>query len=453
MVNQQQMTTDPGAPLSLEAEEAVLGSILLDPPQFLTLITFLKAEDFFMLRHTYIWQAFERVHARKEPIDHITIAEELENMQVLETIGGRAYLMQLVNNQGTSYYAEVYGHLVERTAIRRRLMIYADTVKKLAQDESLNIEHVIGEVEASLNSVTMGVSVIRDAVPMWDAADEHYQTMELRLNNSMPQGVPCGFRDIDALLNGYPRGALSIIAARPSMGKTALVLCMLANMARLGIRSLFFSIEMATQRLLDRLVSIETGINLTKIINGALSPQETARYTEAIGRMSQWLAFFDDTSAPTPESLRTKAQRLKYQHGLDVIFVDYLQIMSTTKNFSNEEARVSYLSRQCKVLAKDLNVPLISLAQLSRDVENRKDKRPMLSDLRSSGQIEQDADVVQFIYRDDYYNEATEFPNQAEIITAKNRDGATGTTSLYFEKTLTKFMDASVHRVDLSDLG
>jgi replicative DNA helicase len=452
MVNQQQMTTDPGAPFSQEAEEAVLGSVLLDPPQFLTLATFLKAEDFFMLRHTYIWQAFERVYERKDPIDHITVAEELENMTVLDAIGGRAYLMQLVNNQGASYYAEVYGRLVERTAIRRRLMLFSDKVKELARDESLNIERVIGEAEAGLNSVTMGVSVIRDAVPMWEATDEHYQMMELRLTKNAPQGVPCGFRDVDALLNGYPRGALSIIAARPSMGKTALVLCMLANMARLGIRSLFFSIEMATQRLLDRLVSIETGINLTKIINGALSPQETARYTEAIGRMSQWLAFFDDSSAPTPESLRTKAQRLKYQHGLDVIFVDYLQIMSTTKNFSNEEARVSHLSRQCKVLAKDLNVPLISLAQLSRDVENRKDKRPMLSDLRSSGQIEQDADVVQFIYRDDYYNEATEFPNQAEIITAKNRDGAIGTTSLYFEKTLTKFMDASVHRVDLSDL-
>lgn len=453
MTKPTELSKDPGAPFSQEAEENTLGAILLDPSQYPLLSGFLHSDDFFLLRHNYIWKAMGRLYARGDALDYITLGEELENMQVLDNIGGRAYLVQLVSNTGTAMYAEVYARLVERTAIRRRLMVVADDIKKLAQDESLNIETVESETEAKILSV-FGDMVDRGIIPVWDVASEHYDEMERRLKSTGGiLGVPSGFRDIDALLRGYPKGELTIIAARPGVGKTAFALCLAANMARLGARVLFFSIEMATARLFDRLVSIETGIHSAKITEGKLTPHEAARYTEAIGRISNWHLFFDDTSALKPEAMRAKSQRVKYEYGLDIVILDYMQIMSTTKDYgTNDTARVSYLSWQCKLLAKDMGIPVLALSQLSRAVEQRKNKRPMLSDLRSSGSLEQDASVVQFLYRDEMYNEETEFPNQAEVITAKNRNGGTGTMSLYFEKTLTKFMDASVHRVDLSDL-
>ena len=446
--------SSPSAPYSQEAEEATIGGVLLDPFYFEQVSGFLRADDFFLLRHTTIWKAFERLKQRNDVIDHITVAEELENMEVLDRIGGRAYLMQCINNLGTAMHTEVYARLIERTAIRRRLMQASDEIKKLALDEALNIDYVIGEAENNLAQATMGADTSRDADPIWEGLSDHYDSLEERLQNQTKQGIPSGFRDIDAVLGGgYPRGEVTIIAARPGMGKTALALCMAVNQARLGLQVLFFSVEMTTQRLLDRMVSAETGIPSRHIRNATLTPQEVARYTEAVGRMSKWRIFIDDTSSLTPEAMRGKSQRTKYQHGLDVIFVDYIQIMSTLRDYgSDQNARVEHISQHLRMLAKDLNVPVIALSQLSRAVEQRKNKRPMLSDLRSSGAIEQDASIVQFLYRDEYYNEASEFPSQGEVITAKNRNDATSTVSLYFEKSLTKFMDASVHRVDLGDL-
>lgn len=448
-----QIAHDPGAPFTQEGEENVLGSVLLDPSQYPLLSGFLRPDDFFLLRHTYIWKAMGRLYERGDALDYITLGEELENMQVLDNVGGRAYLVQLVSNTGTAMYAEVYARLVERTAIRRRLMVASDEIKKLAQDESLNIETVIGEAVSNLNKATSSFAD-RDIVPMWEGMSVHYDTMEQRLQvKDGITGIPSGFRDIDALLRGYPKAELSIVAGRPGSGKTAFALSLASNMARIGLRVLFFSIEMTLLRLLDRLVSIETGIDSRKIADGRLSPHEASRYTEAVGRMSNWQMFIDDTTGLTPEMMRAKTQRVMYEHGVDIIFVDYLQLMETTENYgTNETAKVSHLSRECTELAKNTDIPVLALAQLSRAVEQRKDKRPQLSDLRSSGQIEQDASVIQFIYRDEMYNEETEFPNQADIITAKNRHGSIGTMSLYYEKTLTKFMDASVHRVDLSDL-
>ena len=453
MTKPTELSPDPGAPFSQEAEENTLGSVLLDPSQYPLLSGYLRPDDFFLLRHHYIWKAMGRLYERGDAIDYITVGEELENMQVLNNIGGRAYLVQMVSNIGTAMYAEVYARLVERTAIRRRLMVASDEIKKLAQDESLNIETVIGEAEAHLNKATASFAD-KDVVPMWDGMSSHYDEMEHRLQRKDGiTGVPSGFRDIDALLRGYPKAEVSVVAGRPGSGKTAFALSLAVNMARAGLRVLFFSIEMTLLSLLDRLVSIETGIDSRKIANGRLSPHEASRYTETVGRMSQWQIFIDDTSGLTPEMMRTKTQRVRYEHGIDIIFVDYLQLMETTEDYgTNETTKVSYLSRQITKLAKDTGIPVLALAQLSRAVENRKDKRPQLSDLRSSGQIEQDASIIQFIYRDEMYNEDTEFPNQADIITAKNRHGPTGTMSLYYEKSLTKFMDASVHRVDLSDL-
>jgi replicative DNA helicase len=1012
------LNIDPGAPFSQEAEEAVIGSILIDPAAYISVAAFLKPLDFFMLRHQYIWQGFERLNSRNEPIDHITLAEELENMQVLETIGGRAYLIQLANNTGTSMYAEVYGRLVERTSIRRKLMVTADEIKKLAMDEKLNIDTVVSEAESKLFTVTEA-QVKRDFVPMWDALSDYYDRMEYMLQHRTEAvGLPTGYRDLDTLLGGFQKSDLLIIAARPGMGKcckydttiqtglgtstiealkpknvigerddeggvyypleidvltpegmrktshfydagekptlkittragyqisathnhpllvlnkqaekvwvrlgdlqagefvavqrcdslfgnitelpisgyltqnwrnahrpnipaelspdfayylglltgdgcltnvnyikfsssdeeliqvfyewgeklglqprhnknydynmgstvfyqwlqqidvkgyshekiipqvilnapqdcvraflqglfdtdghsevqrgyiqfvttseklarqvhimllqfgivsklsrkenayrgawliritgdnarkfydnvgfrlsrkqerrnllpkvsngnldivpylpqrvsviphsektnlyryfngkrapsyevlgrmaahapeveyllepeyywdeivsieddglqhcydlvvpevhsyiangivshnTSWLLTTAMNTARFGARVAIFTMEMGVEQLIQRMVAMETGINVQKLRLAKLSPQEASRFTEAIGRISNYHIFIDDSPAISPMEMRTKARRLKHEYGLDLIIVDYMQLMNAGGSFENNRVQeISLISRSLKEMAREMNVPLISAAQLSRAVEQRQDKRPVLSDLRESGcltgeslvylpdcgysvpiaelmgqkgfnvmslntetwkaeiatvtnafctgvkpvyklttalgrsiratgnhkfltiegwkrldelsiheglatpstdeakeliesfvywdavvsiepdgeeavydltvepnhnfiannviihnSIEQDSDIVMFLYRDEIYNEATEFPNQADVIVAKHRNGPTGTVSLYFEKSLTKFMDASVHRVDLSGL-
>lgn len=444
---------DPGAPFSQEAEEAVIGSILIDPSSFVTIAAFLNADDFFLTRHQYIWESFERLVQRGDPLDLITIAEELENMDILETIGGRAYLIRLTNAVGTSIHAEVYGRLVERTSIRRKLLITADEIKQLAMDESLNLDTVVSNAESKLFTVTE-TQVQRDFVPMWDAISDYYDRMEYMLQHSSEaSGIPTGYRDLDALLGGFQKSDLLIFAGRPGMGKTSWLLTTAMNVSRFGGRVAIFTMEMGVEQMVQRMMAMETGINVQKLRLARLSPQEAARFTEAVGRISNHAIFIDDSPAISPMEMRTKCRRLKHEHGLDLVIVDYMQLMNAGGNYENNRVQeISYISRHLKELARELNVPLISAAQLSRAVEQRQDKRPVLSDLRESGSIEQDADIVMFLYRDDVYNEATEFPNQADVIVAKHRNGPTGTISLYFEKSLTKFMDASVHRVDLSDL-
>jgi len=234
---------------------------------------------------------------------------------------------------------------------------------------------------------------------------------------------------------------------------TSWLLTTAMNVARLGGRVAIFTMEMGVEQMVQRMMAMETGINVQKLRLARLNPQEAARFTEAVGRISNHSIFIDDSPAISPMEMRTKCRRLKHEFGLDLVIVDYMQLMNAGGNYENNRVQeISYISRNLKELARELNVPLISAAQLSRAVEQRQDKRPVLSDLRESGSIEQDADIVMFLYRDEVYNEATEFPNQADVIVSKHRNGPTGVVSLYFEKSLTKFMDASVHRVDLSDL-
>ena len=444
---------DPGAPFSQEAEEAVIGSILIDPGAYIIVAAFLKSGDFFLLRHNIIWQAFERLNERGEPIDHITLAEELENHKQLEEIGGRAYLIQLANNMGTSMHAEVYGRLVERTSISRKLMTAGDDIKRLGVDEKITVHNKILEAENIIFRITEQSSDARKGVSFFDALMDYHDYIESLMQHRQSIGIPSGFRDVDALLGGFQKSDFVIVAGRPGSGKTSYLLSIAANVARMGGRVAIFSLEMSIQQLIMRFVAMETGINVQKLRLGKLTAQEAARFTEAIGRMGNWKLFLDDTPALNPADLRTRSRRWHHEYGLDMVIVDYLQLMNEPSIKNNRVQEVGYISRTTKGLAKELNLPIIAASQLSRAVEKRQDKRPILSDLRESGEQEQDTDVIQFLYRDEYYNENTEFPNQAEIITAKHRNGPTGTVSLYFEKSLTKFMDASVHRIDLSDLG
>jgi replicative DNA helicase len=440
-------------PYSQEAEEAVIGAVLINPNSFLTVAAFLRDDDFYFLRHSYIWQAMQRLHERRDPIDNVTLGKELEGMGHLSDIGGYAYITQLIASTPTSVHAEVYGRIVERSAIRRRMLKAADEIRALAVDEELNIDRVAAEAEVRLFNVTER-QLKREFVSMNEAVNEYFDRIEhLIQNQSESMGLPSGFRDLDALLGGFQRSDLLIFAGRPGMGKTSFLLSTAVNAARIGGRVAIFTMEMGVEQITQRMISMETGISTQKLRLGRITPQEYTRFVEAAGRVSRFPIFIDDTPALNPMQMRTKCRRLKHEHGIDLIIVDYMQLMNSGGQYQNNRVQeISFISRSLKELARELNVPLFSAAQLSRAVEQRQDKRPVLSDLRESGSIEQDSDIVMFLYRDAVYNEATEFPNQADIIVAKHRNGPTGTISLYFDEKVTKFIDGTVRRVDLGEI-
>ncbi len=438
---------------SQEAEEATIGAVLIAPVSYYGLAAFLRAEDFFLVRHQYIWQAFDRLADRTQPIEYVTVMEELRAYNQLDDIGGPAYLTQLINNTPTSVHAEVYGRLVERAATRRRLMVASDQIKALAMNEELTLEQVISDAEAKLFDVSER-QLSRDLIPMSEAMIDYSDRIERLMQDSqLAVGTPTGFKDLDKLTGGLQKSDLIIFAGRPGMGKTSFMLSAAINMARLNKRIAIFSMEMGIDQIVQRLISMEAAINSQNLRSGQLTQKEYSRFMQAAGKLSQFRIFIDDSAALSPLDLRTKCLRLAREHGVDLVVVDYLQLMNAGGAYQNNRVQeVSYISRHMKELARELNVPVLSAAQLSRAVEQRQDKRPQLSDLRESGSLEQDADIVMFLYRDEVYNEATEFPNQADIIIAKHRNGPTGTISLYFEKTQTKFMNAAERSVDLSSL-
>ena len=442
------------APVSLEAEQALLGAILLDPKAFLNIASFLTGDDFYLKRHEYIWTALSRLQERDDAIDYVTLSRELEDMSVLEEIGGPAYLTGLVNNTPSSVHAEVYGRLVERASIRRKMLAATDEIRKLAMDEELPIDKVISESEQALFSVSSS-QIKREPVPIWEAVSEYYDEMEKLLAAGQGMvGLPTGFKALDGLLGGFQKSDLIVFAGRPGMGKTSWLLTVALSIARRGARVALFTMEMGVEQMVQRLISMETGIKIQQLRTANISAREHTRFTEAIGRISNLPLFIDDTPSITPVEMRTKCRRLQHEYGLDVVMVDYMQLMSAGRAYENNRVQeISYISRALKELARELNITMLSTAQLSRAVEQRQDKRPQLSDLRESGSIEQDADAVMFLYRDEVYNpETTEFPNQADVLLSKHRHGPTGVIQLYFEKSITKFMDVNMQRVDLSNL-
>ena len=323
----------------------------------------------------------QRLHERRDPIDNITLAKELQDMQMLEEIGGPPYLTQLITNTPTSVHAEVYGRLVERAAIRRRLMNTADQIKALATDETLNIDEVTAEAEIKLFGVT-DRQLKREFVTMIDAVNEYFDRIEYLLQNQHESmGLPSGFRDLDGLLGGFQRSDLLIFAGRPGMGKTSFLLSTAVNAARMGGRVAIFTMEMGVDQLIQRMISMETGISTQNLRLGRLNAQEYSRFVEAAGRVSRFPIFIDDTPALNPIQMRTKCRRLQHEHGIDLVIVDYMQLMNAGGQYQNNRVQeISYISRSLKELARELNVPMFSAAQLSRAVEQRQDKRPVLSD-------------------------------------------------------------------------
>jgi replicative DNA helicase len=441
-------------PHSREAEEAVLGSVLINPEAYYDVAPFLMADDFYIHRHQWIWKAFTSLHEQRSPIDFLTVSEELDQQGQLAEIGGAAYLSTLINNVPTSLHAEAYGRIIEENSIRRRMLSAANEIAKLAYREDNSIEIVMDGAEKEV----FGVSerrMTRDLQPIQHVLSEYYDRIDqLSSRGEDIFGVPTGFIDLDRLLMGLQPSDFIIIAGRPGMGKTAFLLSAAKNAAQTHKKHVaVFSLEMSNEQLVQRLIAQETGIDSQRLRTGKLEEEEWALFTHAIEVLSDTRIFLDDTPALTPLQLRTKCRRLHLEYELDLIVVDYLQLMSSGTRAENRVQEVSYISRNMKILARELNVPVLAAAQLSRAVEQRADKEPQLSDLRESGSLEQDSDIVMFIYRPEVYDKNTLKENIAQIKIAKHRNGPTGVIELVFLSSLAKFENAATRVVDLTQVA
>ena len=438
-------------PHSREAEEAVIGSVLINPESYYDVAQFLDPDDFYIHRHRWIWETFTHLNEQRIPIDFLTVTEELDRRNQLEEIGGPAYITALINNVPTSLHAQAYGHIVEETALRRRMIGAANDIAKIAYQEELGIDTAMDQAEQAV----FGISERRlntSLQPIQQVLSDYYERID-RLANRDEEilGVPTGFIDLDKLLNGLQPSDLLIIAGRPGQGKTAFMMSVAKNAAKTYDKHVaIFSLEMSNEQLVQRLVSQETGINSQRLRTGKLNEDEWPLFAQSIEVLGNTHIFLDDTPAITPLQLRTKCRRLHLEYHLDLIVVDYLQLMSAGARVENRVQEVSYISRNLKVLARELNVPVLAAAQLSRAVEQRADKRPVLSDLRESGSLEQDSDIVMFIYRPDQYEPDTVKQNVAEIMVAKHRNGPVGSVELIFRPNLAKFENAATQNLDLS---
>ena len=427
-------------PQNVEAEQSVLGSLLIDPEAILKITPFLRPEDFYRETHGLIYKAITELHDRRQPADFVTLCDELERQGHLEQVGGPGYLTFLINAVPTSVHAVHYGRIVEKSATLRRLISAASEISSMAYERIDDEERILDQAEELIFGVSQR-TIERELVPLRTILSDYYDRIEyLYEHRGETIGVPTGFVDLDRLLGGFQKADLIIVAGRPGTGKTSLALTIADYAARkhklcVGV----FSLEMPAQQVVQRLVSGATGIESQRLRTGDINEEELARVTRAMGELSQTSVYIDDTPAIAPMEVRAKARRLQAQHPMDLIIVDYLQLMQAGVRMENRVQEVSYISRQLKSLANELNVPLLACSQLSRAVESRVDKRPVLSDLRESGSIEQDADVVMFIYREEMYVEDTFKPNIADIIVAKHRNGPTGQISLRFMREQARF--------------
>lgn len=441
-----------GVPYVRDAEEAVLGAVLVNPEAFYDVAQFLSSEDFFLHRNRWIWEAFEALTEQRIPIDVLTVSEELERTSRLDEAGGTAYLAALIGSVPTSLHAEAYGHLVEETATRRRLLEAANSIARLAYQTETLIEDVVNDAEKAV----FGVSERRlthELQPIKRVLSDYYDRIDyLARHRDESLGVPTGFIDLDRLLGGMQPSDLLIIAGRPGQGKSGFCLSVAKNASQLfNKRVAVFSLEMSNEQLVQRLIAQETSINSQRLRLGDVHDDEWPLFTQAVSTLSDTSIFLDDTPAITPLQLRTKCRRLHMEFGLDLIIVDYLQLMTGETRMENRVQEVSYISRNLKVLARELNVPVLAAAQLSRAVEQRADKRPILSDLRESGSLEQDSDLVLFIYRPDQYENDTLKENVAEIIVSKHRNGPVGSVELVFRKDLAKFENAETRHISFAE--
>ncbi len=442
----------PSIPHSREAEEAVIGAVLINPEAYYDVAQFLSADDFYIHRNQWIWEAYVSLHERRIPIDMLTIAEELGRKNQLAEIGGPAYLTSLVNQVPSSLNAESYGHIVEGHSVRRKMINAANQIASMAYNEKTMVDDVMNEAEKAIFNVSEK-RLKHDLQPISAILSNYYDRIdELAKRPEDIHGVPTGFIDLDRMLTGLQPSDFLIIAGRPGQGKTGFLLSVAKNAALTHKKHVaIFSLEMSNEQVVQRLIAQETGIDSQRLRNGKLNENEWPLFTHSIEVFSDTHIYLDDTPAITPLQLRTKCRRLHMEFGIDLVIIDYLQLMGGDTRNDNRVQEVSHISRSLKVLARELNVPVLAAAQLSRAVEQRTDKRPVLSDLRESGSLEQDADIVMFIYRPDQYEKDSDKQNVAEIIISKHRNGPVGSVEMIFRGALAKFENAATKHVRFDD--
>ncbi|MCD8561608.1 replicative DNA helicase [Candidatus Saccharibacteria bacterium] len=429
-------------PQNVDAEMSLIGAVLIDEETLADISEHVKPHDFYDKRHATIFDAIMRLYERNKPVDLLTLTDELKRKNELEDVGGSAYLTELTNYVPTSAHAESYAEIVAQKAVRRRLIKASADISELGFDENTSTQELLQQAEAELFSVS-DQSLKQDLVSLESILTESFDRMEeLHRNKGSLRGIRTGYRDLDNMTAGLQRSDLIILAARPAMGKTTLVTNLAYNVATIAKQPvLFFSLEMSKEQLVDRMLSDASGVDSWAIRTGNLSDEDFSKLSEAMGEMAEAPIYIDDTPGVSVLEMRTKARRAAHEQPLGLIIVDYLQLMQGSgRHDGNRVQEVSEISRGLKLLARELNVPVIALSQLSRSVESRSPQVPQLADLRESGSIEQDADIVMFIYREAYYNPDTERENITDLIIAKHRNGPVGKVELYFHPERLRFM-------------
>lgn len=432
-------------PHNMEAEQSVLGSLLIDRDAVIRIASFLKPADFYSAGNGLIYEAILDLYNRRVPPDFVTIVDELTRRDRLQDVGGITYLTELINAVPTAVHIEFYGHIVERTATLRRLIDAGATIVTIGFDDSIDVEDALDRAERAIFDVSQHRTV-RDFVGIGEVLETYFDKLDtIQQNRGEVVGVPTGYVDLDKLTGGLQRSDLIILAARPSVGKTSLQLGIAHNAAvRAGKTVGIFSLEMSAEQLVQRLLAMETGVDSHRLRMGFIDDSEWDQISRAFGRLAEANVFIDDTPSISVMELRSKARRLLAERGLDLVIVDYLQLLQGRRS-ENRVQEISEISRSLKGLARELNIPVLALSQLSRAVESRTDHRPLLSDLRESGSIEQDADIVMFIYREELYDRETEKKGIAEVIVSKHRNGPTDTVNLRFFERTARFADLELY--------
>jgi replicative DNA helicase len=435
-------------PHSLEAEQSVLGSVLLDKDSMLKIADIIQAKDFYKKAHRLVYEAMLDLYQSQEPIDVLNVSNRLKDKSQIEEVGGVSYLTGLVNSIATPAHVISYAKTVNKKRILRDLISASYNIAELGYREDEDTDMLLDEAEKNIFSITQN-SLSKSFGHVKDTLNEAFERIErLHENDNTLRGVPTGFKKLDNILSGFQNSDLIILAARPSLGKTSFALNIALNAAiknklPIGI----FSLEMSREQLVDRFIATEARVDLWKLRTGNLSMDgeynDFSRISDALSVLSDAPIFIDDSSSPNILQMRTMARRLQAEHGLGMIVVDYLQLINPRNPNDSPVNAISEISRSLKGLARELNIPVVALSQLSRAVEQRTARIPKLSDLRDSGSIEQDADVVMFIYREDRDRENSERKNEADIIIAKHRNGPLGTAALYFDQERATFENLS----------
>ena len=437
---------DKTQPCDVEAERATLGSILLNRDAIVAVDGWLLPEYFYLERHAWIYEAMQACYRRRVPPDTSTVSDELRRRERLEQVGGLLYLIELANAVPTAVHIEYYGRVVERTAILRRLINAGGKIAAMGFDEREELEITLDKAEAELFAVSQK-RANQDFIHIGQVVDTYFEQINyLNEHRGEVVGVPTGYVDLDEVTGGLQRSDLIILAARPATGKTSLALCLAYNVAMRGNGTVgVFSLEMSRDQLVQRIIAMHTGIDTQRLRTGNIRDTDLQNVMEALGQLSSVPIYIEDSAGLSITDVRAKARRLHAEAGLDLLIIDYLQLMQG-RSRDNRVQEVSEISRGLKALARELNVPLIALSQLSRAVEGRATHVPMLSDLRESGSIEQDADIVMFIYREELYDKETDKKGIAEIHIAKHRNGPTAVIPLRFDANTTSFQNLERYR-------